>query len=231
MSNAKTLYWDTSCFICLLGDSEPDRQIICEDILRQVTLGAVEIWTSTWTIVEVIRPKRRGVAPLPDWANLMIEAVPEARGELEILWQRHQNSAPSVRITDQEIEAIEAMFESYTKKIELDQIVAEKAVALAREYGLKPGDAVHAASAILKKVDALQHWDKDFKRVEALVHVEEPSLITGQGQLFSLVAPQEAQAEIVSAAPAQPVSDAPSGEQRAEADREDPSGPQGEDNT
>ena len=189
MTNPRTLYWDTSCFLCLLNEEEHDRRVICEDILGQARLGNVQIWTSTWTIVEVIRPGRPGIAPLPEWAIRMIEAVPEGRTDLEMLWQRHQNRTPAAWLAVEQIEEIQAMFESYTKKIELDEIVADKAVTLAREHGLRPGDAVHAASAIIKRVSALQRWDRDFERVSHLINVEEPSFITGQGGLFALTNP------------------------------------------
>ena len=66
----RKLYWDSSCFICLLNDAEYERnrRIVVEDILENAERGVVEIWTSTYTIVEVIRPKRHGSAPMPAWA-------------------------------------------------------------------------------------------------------------------------------------------------------------------
>jgi hypothetical protein len=92
----KTVYWDTSCFICFLNKQETERRLICEDVLKYARDGKIEIWTSTWTIVEVIRPKRFGSAPLPEWALKAINAVPEARENLTILWQRYQSSDPAV---------------------------------------------------------------------------------------------------------------------------------------
>src|SRR6266568_8319325 len=141
MSEAQKLYWDSSCFICFLNKDEADRRIICEDVLRHARNGDVEIWTSTWTIVEVIRPKRHGSAPLPPWAIKAIEAIrkefPKAQQELETLWKRYQSNDPATKLTPEQIKNIQAMFEwPFIKKINLDEPVAIKAVELARDYGL-----------------------------------------------------------------------------------------------
>jgi hypothetical protein len=57
-------------------------------------------------------------------------------------------------------------------------------VELSRDYGLKPADSIHAASAILLKVDELQQWDRDFEKVSDLVKVTEPKRITAQLDLL-----------------------------------------------
>ena len=176
------VYWDTSCFICFLNRNETSRRLICEDVLRHARTGIFTIWTSTWTIVEVIRPKRHGVSPLPEWAVKAIKAVPEGKIELERLWQRYQSSDPAIKLSPTQIAMIEGMFDCpFIKKINLDERVA-KAVELARDYGLKPADSVHAASAILKKV-AIQRWDRDFDRVKHLIGVDEPRSISLQGEI------------------------------------------------
>jgi predicted nucleic acid-binding protein len=183
MSDPRTLYWDASCFICFLNKDEAERRVICEDVLRHAQSGTIEIWTSTWTIVEVIRPRRQGSKPLPPWAVEAIKAIeksfPDAQRELEQLWRRYQAFDPSKKLTVTQIAKIQGMFEwPFVKKINLDQRVANKAVELARDCGLKPADSVHAASAILKKVDALQRWDRDFDKVKYLIAVEEPQRIS-----------------------------------------------------
>jgi len=190
MSEAQKLYWDSSCFICFLNKDEADRRIICEDVLRHARNGDVEIWTSTWTIVEVIRPRRHGSAPLPTWAVKAIEAIkkdfPNAPKELETLWKRYQSNDPATKLTPEQIRKIQAMFEwSFIKKINLDEPVANKAVELARDYGLKPADSVHAASAIVRKVPVLQRWDRDFDKVKHLIGVEEPKRLTPEKPLFA----------------------------------------------
>jgi len=52
----RKLYWDTGLFICFLNRTELDRRKICEDILYNAQDGQVELYTSMWTIAEVVRP-------------------------------------------------------------------------------------------------------------------------------------------------------------------------------
>lgn len=190
MNESQKRYWDSSCFICFLNKDEEDRRMICEDNLKHAKSGAIQIWTSTWTIVEVVRPKRHGSAPLPDWAGKAIEAIekehPNAKQELETLWRRYQSNDPATKLTPEQIEKIQGMFEwNFIRKINLDERVATKAVSLCRDYGLKPADAVHAASALVAKVSVLQRWDRDFEKVKALITVEEPNRMSAQDDLFS----------------------------------------------
>lgn len=68
MSDYRKLYWDSTCFICFLNDSnhERDRHYICEDILSHAEKGSAEIWTSSFTLAEVIRPRDKFVPkPFP----------------------------------------------------------------------------------------------------------------------------------------------------------------------
>lgn len=58
----RTVYWDTSLFLCFLNREEEERRHICEDILQHASMEEVQIVTSTYTVVEVIRPKRRSVS-------------------------------------------------------------------------------------------------------------------------------------------------------------------------
>ena len=189
MSSARRIYWDSSCFICFLNKEEKDRRLICEDILQHAHAGELEIWISTWVIVEVIRPKKPGNAPLPEWAVAAIAAVPKSQAQLEELWVRHQRSNPAQKLTASEIAQIQAMFDwPFLKKMHVDERVAKKAVEIARDYELKPGDAVHAASALLvENCSAIQRWDKDFDKVKGLKSVEDPQMISAQ-QKFDLVA-------------------------------------------
>jgi predicted nucleic acid-binding protein len=181
MSNPRKVYWDTSCFICFLNRDEAARSLICDDILRHADTGDIEIWISSWVIVEVIRPRRPGKEPLPAWANAAIKAIPECKLELEQLWKRHQVGTPTKKLTTEQVAKIQGMFQwPFIKKMWVDEIIAQKAVELARDYGLKPGDAIHAASAILKKCEAIQAWDKDFSAVKDLVLAEEPKRMSTQ---------------------------------------------------
>jgi predicted nucleic acid-binding protein len=185
MSSPRKVYWDSSCFICFLNKDEAARSFICDDILRHADAGDIEIWISAWVIVEVIRPRKPGNDPLPAWAGAAIKAVPECKQELEQLWKRHQAGKPVKRLTPDQITKIQGMFEwPFIKKMWVDEIIAHKAVELARDYNLKPGDAIHAASAILKKCDAIQAWDKDYSSVKSLIPAEEPKRITTQMPLI-----------------------------------------------
>lgn len=146
----RRLYWDTTCFLCFLSKEENKRRKICDDILRNAQNRNVILYTSTFTISEVVYPHR--------------STIPKPR-----------------KLTTQEIEKISGMFKwKWLKKVDLDQRVAFKAVELTRDCNLKPADAIHAASAILSGVDALQKWDRDFNKVAHLVNVEEPSVISQQ---------------------------------------------------
>jgi predicted nucleic acid-binding protein len=185
MASTRILYWDTTCFICFLNQSEGVRRLICEDILRHARMGSIELWTATWTLVEVVRPRRTLIEtpPLPVWAPKLNG---DGRSHFENIWSYfHRNTVPYERLTEPQITRIESMFAwPWLHKINVDERVASKAVELARSLNLKPADSVHAACAILKKVDALQRWDRDFDRVKHLLAVEEPQRITPQQDLI-----------------------------------------------
>jgi predicted nucleic acid-binding protein len=146
----RRIYWDTSIFLCFLNRDEQDRSKICEDVLQHAAMDEVVILTSTYTIVEVIRPKRR--------------SVPASR-----------------QLTQKQVERIKGMFRwPFILTIELDDRTALFASDLAREHGLHPADAVHAASAILWGADALHAWDRDFSSIGHRVAVEQPKFISVQ---------------------------------------------------
>jgi len=157
MARPRKVYWDTSCFICFLNRSELHRRRICEDVLRNAQAGVIELYTSTWTIAETIKPKAK--------------SIPGARA-----------------LSAREIAAIDGMFRwTWIRKIDVDQRIAYKAVELSRDFGLTPSDAVHAASAIVWKLDVLQKWDRDFSKVGHLISVEDPAIISAQsaqGEMF-----------------------------------------------
>lgn len=190
MSEPQKVYWDSSCFICFLNRDDVDtgRRVICEDVLRHARNRDLQLCTSTFTIAEVIRPRRPGSAPLPAWALSAIAVVekefPNARREMDVLWTRHQASESLPKLTAEEIAKIQAMFEwPFILMIDLDQPTALRAVALARDCGLKPADAVHAASAMVAEASILQKWDRDFQKVAHLITIDEPKRISAQGAL------------------------------------------------
>ncbi len=202
MNKPRKIYWDSSCFICLLNRTPVDeaRREICEDVLHHARSNAIILRTSTWTIAEVIRPRMSISKPLPAWADQAIAAIekeyPEARKELELLWSRHQSSTLTYKLTDEQIEIIQAMFEwDYLELVNLDQRFAEKAVEISRNYGLKAPDAVHAASAILSGCDVLQRWDRDFNKIASLISVEDPVRLSDPTLFDALKAGQVATAK------------------------------------
>jgi hypothetical protein len=101
-----------------------------------------------------------------------------------LIWEQYsKNIAPYERLTPAQIDKIEMMFEwEWLRKIIVDERVAKKAVEISRNFGMRPADSIHAASAVLKKVDALQRWDRDFDKVKHLVNSEEPKTKTMSSQ-------------------------------------------------
>jgi predicted nucleic acid-binding protein len=146
----RTLYWDSSIFLCFLNRDEELRRNICEDILQHASMEELRIVTSTYTIVEVIRPKRKSI---PRAATLRPEEIKKIKDMFR--WP-------------------------FIITIELDDRTAHLASDLARDYGLQPADSVHAASAILWKADVLQAWDRDFSSIAHQITVEEPQFISKQ---------------------------------------------------
>jgi predicted nucleic acid-binding protein len=155
----RRIYWDSGCFLCFLNKKEAVRRQICEDILQNAKVGKVVIYTSTFTIAEVIYPKR---STLPNPRKLTPVEITKISGMFRWPWLR---------------------------KVDLDQRTAFYAVDLAREHNLLPADAVQAASAILQKVDALQRWDRDFSAISHLVRVEEPTRMSPQAAFPDMLRP------------------------------------------
>jgi predicted nucleic acid-binding protein len=198
MSDFRKLYWDTTCFICFLNDSEieKERRYVCEDILKHCANGVVEIWTSSLTIAEVIRPKEKFVAKqLPSWTESVLEKFPTVEPHIRNLWDFHTKRTRRTRtLTPGEVDGIRQLLHpDRIRTIKLDDRIAASAVDIARTYGLKPADAVHAASALdlykRKKVEALQHWDNDFEKIQHLLPVEPPTRISSQHEFKEFMKP------------------------------------------
>lgn len=149
-SKIDKIYWDSTAFICFLGKIEGERRKICEDVLYHARDGKVNLYTSTFTVAEVIRPH------VLDIARTRV-------------------------LSAEEIAEMQEMFQwPWVKKIDLDQRVARKAVELERDYALGIADSIHAASAIVAKVDVLQHWERqdEFAKINKLIAVEHPRMLT-----------------------------------------------------
>ena len=159
MASQNRIYWDTSVFLCFLNPDEEGRRKVCEDILQHASMDEIQIVTSTYTIVEVIRPKKRSIP----------------------------SSAP---LTQKQIDKIKGMFRwPFITTIELDERTAQFACDLARDHGLAPADAVHAASAILWKAQILQAWDRDFSCVSSHITIGQPEFMSTQAKLFEGLGP------------------------------------------
>jgi predicted nucleic acid-binding protein len=189
MSDPRKLYWDSSCFISFINSGTPAeaaKSAICADILKNAQNGHIEIWTSMWAIVEVIRPKNPPqTKPLPKWAAEIGAKAPASLPEVQKLWDYWvKQTTPTRMLSAHEIAQISKMFQwNYINKILVDEPIALAAVGLSRSHGLRPADAVHAASAIAAKCDAIQCWDRDYSKVGHLIAVEEPTHISPQGTL------------------------------------------------
>src|SRR5437870_12569492 len=100
-------------------------------MLQRASMDEVVILPSTYTIVEVIRPKKRSIPRSQPLTPVQIEKI---KGMFR--WP-------------------------FIQTIELDERTGLYASDLARDHGLFPADAVHGASAILWKAEVLQAWDRD----------------------------------------------------------------------
>ena len=92
--------------------------------------------------------------------------------------------ASLTRVEDDRIQS-DFFKHEYIKKIDVDSWVAEHARQLAWDYGLRPNDAIHVASAIKVNVEVLHHWDGDFANVpSSVMPSEEPIKWEKQTTLF-----------------------------------------------
>ena len=149
-SKQRSIYWDTSVFLCFLRRHDTERRAICEDILRHARDGKISLYTSSFTVTEVIKPLRmETTGPRP--------------------------------LSSDEVQDLQGMFHwSWLKKVALDHRVAQDAVNLALNFALSEAEAIHAASAIVAKVDVLQQWERSaaLEKVNRLVCVETPRMLT-----------------------------------------------------
>jgi len=145
-SKLNRIYWDSTAFVCFLREHEGERRSICEDILYHARDQKIELFTSTFTITEVIRPRN---ASIRGGRSL----TPEELSEIEAMFQW-----------------------PWIKKIDVDMRVARKAVELSRDYGLIMADSIHAASALIAHANVLQHWDQQssFSCLQRLIPIEQP---------------------------------------------------------
>lgn len=191
MSEKRRLYWDTSCFIAYISESHPEeahRTHICADVLECAEKNLVEVWTSVFTIAEVIRRKlpANKPKPLPRWAKAIKDKAPETVPRVQELWDFHcRKTVGTKAMRPEEVTQLQKMFEwKFIQKIQVDEVIARRAVTLSQKHGLRAADAIHAASALERKCDCIQSFDTDYGTVASLIAVEEPVQISAQGNLL-----------------------------------------------
>lgn len=187
------VYWDSSCFISFISGDHPaeaPRASICEDILNNARNDEIQIFTSVWTIAETIRPKSPPeIVPLPNWAQLLNSKnpkckllFPEAIEELSKLWAYfHKGTAPSRILPEPQAIKIRQMFDwKWIRLVQVTPAIAHRSVEIARAHNMKPGDAIHVATALNRECEVIHRWDKDFSRTDSLVPSKDPEWMTAQ---------------------------------------------------
>jgi predicted nucleic acid-binding protein len=118
--------------------------------LRHARDGKVSLYTSSFTVTEVIKPLRmETTGPRP--------------------------------LSSDEVDDLQGMFHwPWLKKIALDHRVAQDAVNLGLNFALTAAEAIHAASAIVAKVDVLQQWERStaLEKINRFVPIEAPRMLT-----------------------------------------------------
>jgi predicted nucleic acid-binding protein len=203
------VYWDASCFISFVSGDQSDeapRASICEDILNHVRdeEDKIRLYTSVWTIAETIRPKSIITPPpLPDWAHLLgakdkdgNTLYPKAIDKLKELWEYHAKStAPTRILPEQQATKIRQMFDwKWIRLVQVTPAIAHRAVEIARMHNMRPGDAIHVATALDRACDIIHKWDKDFSRTDGLIPSKDPewmSILPPNPGLFASDDPQE----------------------------------------
>lgn len=190
MNERRRVYWDSSCFIAYINGSHPAeayRLPICIDVLECAEKNVIELWTSVLTIAEVIRRKvpLAKQKPLPRWTKSIADKAPEALPKVKDLWDFHcRKTAGTKALKQEEVLALQNIFSwPFINKIQVDEVIARKAVALSQKHGLRAIDAIHAASAIERKCDCIQAFDTDYSALEKLIKAEEPRQISAQSKL------------------------------------------------
>lgn len=189
------VYWDASCFIGLISGDQPSeapRASICEDILHNARNDQILIFTSVWTIAETVRPKSLPeVFPLPDWAQLLDAknkegelVFPTATEEFSKLWAYFKKgTAPSRILPEDQATKIRLMFDwKWIRLVQVTPAIAHRAVEIARQHNMKPGDATHVATALNRDCELIHRWDKDFSRTDSLIPSKSPEWMSVQAQ-------------------------------------------------
>lgn len=199
------IYWDTSCFIAYLSSSHPseyERALICKDILEHAQRDDIELFTSSWAIVETIRPRKEYVpSPLPLWVASFEQKdkdgklmFPNAMQQFQEIWGYYdkRNNSPARKLTEEEAEIIKNLFTyPFVRKITVDPVIASRAAEIARGTSLRPADSLHVASALAAQCTCIQSWDRDYSATTDLIPWQKPERLSPQGVLPELIAPPQ----------------------------------------
>lgn len=129
MSSTPKYYWDACIWIELINQSSPDRVDRCKYVIEQAETGAVELWTSTFTLAEVYKRKCEGeFASIPEAADRAFEDYIE------------QEFIHKVQVD-----------------VDVGKL-ARRLLRKFPGLG-KPQDAVHVASCLLRNVDEMHTFD------------------------------------------------------------------------
>jgi predicted nucleic acid-binding protein len=167
--------------------------------MKHAREGNIDIFTSCWTLVETIRPRDRYTPqPLPEWSRALEltdekgnQIYPDAKGELDAIWAYYKrNTMPSRLLSQEQAEKIKQMFSwSWIRKIQVVPTIAAHAAEIARQYNLKPADALHVASALARSCQFLHRWDRDYQKTDHLIPSKEPVMISPPDLLTELPPP------------------------------------------
>jgi predicted nucleic acid-binding protein len=133
----RRIYWDACVFLSYVNDFD-GRAHLLESILDEATRGDIELVTSTVSMVEV----SFGAAE-----QARSRALPAIDNQIRQLW----------------------LPPSPVKLVEVHTLIAEEArglvrLAMARQWSLKPMDAIHLATAKSLAVSVLHTYDQGLPR-------------------------------------------------------------------
>lgn len=136
----KARYWDSVVWLGVLN-AEPDKLVVCRDQLERARQGEFKIVCSAVTLTEVISLRGPDRVKLPPSVNSKIVAF---------------FNHPFIDIRP------------------VDRMIGEKARGLVWAYqgtrhGLKPYDAIHAATAAFHNIPILHTYDDDLLQLDGLI--------------------------------------------------------------
>jgi predicted nucleic acid-binding protein len=137
-------YWDACVFLSYIN-GVPDRVAIIDDLLSRSRLGEFEIVTSTLSIVEV-------AFAATEKATRALDPAIEKR--IENMWADRR----AIKLAD-----VHQLLEREARRL--------IRISIPNNWGLKPADAIHLATANNLKVTEIYTYDPGWKKYEAELKV------------------------------------------------------------